>query len=124
MGAAAYSPSSLSYRYMLTAASPAPPLVGMGVHPPAGMYATTSGWGASPAQQPLNVWAPRGKACNGRVPAGVGGVRTRTAFGGRGGGGGCSLPTSPATPSDASSAGAMTERADYSSRLQAQQAAI
>ena len=94
------------------------------VHPLAGMYATASGWGASPAQQLSNVRAPRGKAHNSRGPAGAGGLRGRAAVGGRGGGGGRSLPDSPATPSGPPSARAITERADCKYRLQAKQAAI
>ena len=123
-GAAAYSPSSPKYGYMSTAASPGPSPFGMGVHPPAGMYATASAWGASPAQQPSNARAPRGKARNDRGPVGVGGLRGRAAVGGRGGGGGRSLLAFPATPSGPPSSRAITERADYNSRLQAQQAAI
>ena len=49
-GAAAYSPLSLNYGYMSTASSPGRPLSGMGVHPSAGMYTTTSRCGVtSPA---------------------------------------------------------------------------
>ena len=48
----------------LTAPSPDSPPFGMGVHASTGMYAATAGWGTSPAQQPPNASAPRGKARN------------------------------------------------------------
>ena len=69
-GVAAYSPSSPNYGLMSTASSPGPPLFGMGVHPPAGMYATASAWGGSAAQQPSNVRARRATAAG--LPARVG----------------------------------------------------
>ena len=123
-GAVAYSPSSRKYGYMSTAPTLAPGQFGVIVHPPAEMYATASGWGASAAKQPSNVRAPRRKARNGRGPAGAGGLSGRGAVGGRGAGSGRSLPASPATLSGPPSARAITERADYNYQSQAQQAHI
>ena len=114
---AKHSSSAIQCSYLSTAPSPGPSPRDMGVHAPAGVYATTGGWAHRwPSRpHPLDLGAaekstqrPRAKGVGGRDRIGVAGEAATAAY----------LLPLPFRPPPRS-ARAIAERADYKSRLQA-----